>query len=119
MNKTQRPATKNSFADRHRLAFFVLSFCLGLVVCLMIAKVENGNAHGNIIAPVKSTLTAPATIDESDSTDQQPTLNDSNIIGQAHSLRIPKHVWATAATANFANGRPFQTLTSLGIRLQI
>ncbi len=108
----------NSFADHHRLFCFVVSFGLGLVACISIARLEaKQSTHKQLISP--SELNAIGdTVETGDEFEIQHSENgNSKPIGQ----HVGIHHSEPRDNPNTASpeGPISQSLTSLRIRLQI
>ena len=118
MNHPSRKFDSDKFFERHQFISFVLAFCLGLVVCLIINSLSaKRTTHGQIVAPVTAGVMALA--------DNLRYQTESfNLVGGS-SIHF-RQSGCLPLTRNWLRNRVrlgelpvVSTLISLGIRLQI
>lgn len=118
MNREPQPAKLKPLADRHRLLCLLVSFCLGLVACVSIVKLEaKQDAYKQFVSLAGFSVVCTP-VETGDKLENQHTQNGiSRSTGHhgAHDLSKPGKI----SNMDSPEGTVSQSLTSLGIRLQI
>ncbi|MFT5302030.1 MAG: hypothetical protein ACI87E_002100 [Mariniblastus sp.] len=118
INREPQPAKLKPRANCHRLLCLLVSFCLGLVACVSIVKLEaKQDAYKQFVSSAGFSVVCTP-VETGDKLENQHTQNGiSRSTGQlvGHGLSKPCKI----PNMDSPEGPVSQSLTSLGIRLQI